>query len=202
MFIFIRHGEKTENDSINLSSAGYVRRNELPNFFINKYNKLNIPERLIAMKQHTLYTSNRPYQTVSLLAYELKLKIENNYTQKEILETVSTIMDDINKDTLICWEHKEMVEMIEKLIYEMYNYKIKLKWGKNPSKNEEDSNDYTSIWVIDPINHTLNVYSQFDVIYNDDLQRYDVSYNNVSNKPFFTLNLKQSYFQKFKALFW
>jgi hypothetical protein len=203
MFIFIRHAEKSEKDDINLSSAGFVRRNELPYFFIKKYNnKLNIPERIIAMKQHTEHTSNRPYQTVSFLGYELKIKIENEFKRKEINEAISTIIDDINTDILICWEHTEMVEMIERLIHKMYNYKIKLKWGKNPLSYTEDHKDYTSIWVLDPIKHTLNVYNQLEVIYNDKLSRYDVIYDNVKNVPLFTISLGKTYLTWIKSFFY
>jgi hypothetical protein len=191
MLIFIRHGEKSKKDDINLSSAGYVRRNHLPNFFLNKkLHSFNIPERIIAMKQPHATSSNRPYQTVSMLGYELNTKIENDYTLIEIDPIVKSLLKE-EKDTLICWEHVELAKMVQHYIHKKYNKKYNLSWGKNPFSNKDSDDDYTSVWIINK--DTLYVYNQFDVIYNDNKECYDIDYSQLQKEPFFSIQLNKTF---------
>ena len=195
MYIFIRHGEKSKNDNIHLSRVGYVRRNELPHFFKNQKNKhINIPEKIIAMKQHNIDSSNRPFETVSMLSHDLNIPIEHNYTQTQIDDIVDHLLDKntTHLDTLICWEHEELTVIVKKLIQKIYNNKFKLYWGRIPILNTHSDNDYTSIWVVDTIKHYLYVYNEFDIIYNEKLDCYDIDYSTLQNRPFFSLKLNKS----------
>ena len=186
MLIFIRHGEKSKNDDINLSSAGYVRRNHLPYFLLNKkQHSFNIPERIIAMKQH------HSYQTVSMLGYELNVPIENDYTLTEIDPVVKLLLHE-EKDTLICWEHVELAKIVQQYIHKKYNKKYTLNWGKNPFSNKDSEDDYTSIWIINK--DTLYVYNQFDVVYNDKKECYDIDYSQFQKEPSFMIQLNKTLF--------
>jgi len=197
MLIFIRHGEISKNDNLNLSSAGYVRRNTLSEFFLQKYNKnLNIPEHIIIPLQQNIC-----FQTVSLLAYDSKLKIEKVNTEHSDFDNlVSVLKKNINTDILVCMDHYQLIKLIESLIYKIYKKKIKLKWSKNPL-NKEDIDDYSSIFVFDPIKHVLNVYNQFDVIYNEKYKRYDVDFNNIQENPIISINFNKTYIQWIKSFF-
>ena len=191
MLIFIRHGEKSKNDDINLSSAGYVRRNHLPYFLLNKkQHSFNIPERIIAMKQHHSTSSNRPYQTVSMLGYELNVTIENNYTSTEIDSVVNLLLHE-EKNTLVCWEHVELANIVQQYIHKKYNKKYTLNWGKNPFSNKDIEDDYTSIWIINK--DILYVYNQFDVVYNNKNECYDIDYSQLQKEPSFIIQLNKTF---------
>jgi hypothetical protein len=201
MIIFITHAEKSKINYDSLSNEGYVRRNTLSEFFINKYNKhLNTPEYILIPNKAD---NNACIQTVSMLAYELRLNVNNIYTDEtdtNFYNIMSFVKKNINNDILICWNKEELVKLVEKMIFYFYNKKITLKWGRNPLTKEH--NDSSTIWVIDPIKHTLNVYNQFDVIYNEKYKRLDVNYDSVKIDPILSINIKNtSYIQRIKSLF-
>ena len=185
MYIFIRHGEKTKADDVNLSNIGYARRNELGNFFYTKKNKnLNDPDILVAMKQKNIHTSNRPYQTLFLVSYIYNKIIENDYYVEETSDIVNKY-NNTNNNILFCWEHDKLVEIVEKYIKKFYNKNIKLNWGKDPLKIKNNEKDYSSIWVLDFEKHELKVYNEFEV--NKNLS---INYSNFSVEPLFILKLK------------
>jgi hypothetical protein len=97
-------------------------------------------------------------------------------------------------------DHSQLIKLIESLIYKIYKKKIKFKWSKNPL-NKEDIDDYSSIFVFDPIKHVLNVYNQFDVIYNEKYKRYDVDFNNIQENPIVSINFNKTYIQWIKSFF-
>jgi hypothetical protein len=197
MLIFIRHGEKSKHDDINLSRQGYVRRNTLPSFFIQQKNKhLNVPERIFCMKQHKIDSSNRPFQTVTMIGHQLSKQVEAIYTQTEIKEMVSVLENVIqtdSQDVLVCWEHEELAIMVQTLIKKLYpkNTVGKLHWGRVPISTHDSDEDYTSIWVVDPIKHYLYVYNEFDVIHDSKEDIYSVDYSQVQIKPLFSIYLNQ-----------
>ena len=38
---------------------------------------------------------------------------------------------------------------------------MNLKWNKNPEATYDSLNDFSTIWIIDPTDHTLKVYNYF-----------------------------------------
>ena len=154
--IFIRHGEKTKKDSVNLSSLGYKRAEELIRYF-EKSKNLILPEKIIVMKQAHKDSSNRSYETVQPLANHLNLKISDHYKREEIKEVVEYIKEQESKYSiiLICWEHSYIPKIIEKLL----NLKHELKWGLNPE--EEENDNFTAVWLLE--NYKLSVYKQADI---------------------------------------
>ena len=200
MFIFIRHGEKSKKDNINLSEIGFIRRNNLPEFFTKKKNiNIKIPQRIIVMKQHHPDTSNRPLQTVSVLADVLKINIENDYKSSQISEVINSFYNT-NKTVLICWEHIDLALIVESYINKVFNKNIKLHWGKNPLASYDSNTDYTSIWIID--DNKLKVYNLFDVIYDSRYDYYNIDYSKVTSEPIFVLELSEpGIYYKIKSYF-
>lgn len=181
--ILIRHGEKENSDGsvqdVDLSSNGYKRANELPDFFKNHLpDNINKPDVIIAMKQENNKHSNRPVETVTPLSKALNIPIIADSKQSEITQAVN----DINKFgedkvVLVCWEHKSLTK-IAKLLGAPVN-----SWGYNPQAKKDDDKNYDAIWVITKISDTkaeLEVYKEFSVLDNG-----EISYDGVSNLPLF-----------------
>ena len=162
-----------------------------PDFFTKKKNEnIKVPERIIAIKQHHQDTSNRSFQTVSVLANILNIDIENDYKYNEIDKVINSFYNS-DKTVLVCCEHVEMALMVESLIYKMYNIFIKLHWGKNPLTNYDSNHDYTSMWVID--DNKLMVYNMFDVIYDSKYEYYNIDYSKVTLEPQFIYQLNNNH---------
>jgi hypothetical protein len=181
--IFIRHGEKENSDGsvqdVDLSSNGYKRANELPNFFKNHLpDNISKPDVIIAMKQENSEHSNRPVETVDPLSKAFNIPIIANYKQSEINQSV----EDINKFgedkvVLVCWEHQYLAKIAQLLGVPVNS------WGYNPQAKKDDGKNYDAIWVITKISDTkaeLAVYKEFSVLDNG-----EISYGKVSNLPSF-----------------
>jgi broad specificity phosphatase PhoE len=180
--IFIRHGEKTKDDPINLSNSGKLRANELVSYFQNS-SIVNKPDIIIAMKQNHIDSSNRPYETIKPLSDAYNITLINPYNRDQVDELVTMIISLDNKNVLICWEHSVIAEITEKLIKKKFNYKhLKLTWSDSPESGIEDDNDYSSMWIIQ--NNMFEVYKQFDIYSN-----FMISYSNVKNDPTYSKNL-------------
>jgi len=143
--IFIRHGEKTKKDPINLSNKGFERARELVSFFINNtnYELLKTPDKIIAMKQAHKKSSNRPYQTVTPLAEYLSINIFSPFKRDQIEELVDYIKNMEFNCLLICWEHS----CIPKIVSRLLNTNHELIWGLNP-ESKEISNNYSAVWIL------------------------------------------------------
>lgn len=157
--IFIRHGEKINYDNdvepVHLSEDGYKRADMLPNFFIkNRPHGINIPDVLISMKQHKKHTSNRAYETIEPLSKALELPIYDEYLASETNEIVDILIHNYkNKTVLVCWEHKYLVEIVNKIGINVKS------WGLKPFKDEH--NDcYDAVWVVE--DNVLSIYKEFD----------------------------------------
>ncbi|MDQ7094477.1 phosphoglycerate mutase family protein [Desulfosporosinus sp. PR] len=180
--IFIRHGEKENSDGriqkADLSSNGYKRANELPDFFKNHLPaNISKPDVIIAMKQKTSKNSNRPFETVEPLSKALNIPIIANYKKTEIGQAVEDINKfGENKVVLVCWEHQNIVKMAQLLGAPVNS------WGYNPQA-QKDNKNYDAIWVITKIDDTkaeLAVYKEFSVLDNG-----EISYGGVSNLPLY-----------------
>ena len=198
MIIFIRPCERSYYNYGDLSSQGLVRRNNLSSFFkMKSINKLNTPELIISEENEM--DEKICYQTVVMLSHELSINLQQ---YKSIDDVLSSIEKNMEKDILVCWQHEELMLIIERLIKHLYNYNVKLKWNKNPLENCHDINDHTSIWVLDNINHKLHIYNSFDVIYKQKLYRFDIDYTCISKEPIYTFDLNYSYLNWLKSFFY
>ena len=102
--IFIRHGEKTNDDDVNLSPVGQVRAMELPNYFNRMITdgKFEKPDFIVAMKQKKKgKSSNRPVQTITPLADQLGLPIHHDFIQDETLSAAQIINQPSNLGAVV-----------------------------------------------------------------------------------------------------
>lgn len=196
MFIFVRESERSKINNINLSNIGFVRRNHLPNFLINRKNpKINVPEIIITMKKDINdEVSNLTYQSVAMLAIELKLKIINEFSSKNINDLVDFLIKNKEKDILICWKYDELTKIIQILLNKILKCNVKLYWGSNPLSGKHQLSDYTSMWVLNE--KVLNVFYQYDVIYNNKFKSYDIDYSNFQKEPLFSKQFSINYLYK------
>jgi hypothetical protein len=187
--IFIRHGEKInklgEIEEVHLSENGFVRANELPNFFRNhRPSKINIPNIIIAMKQKKLdKSSNRTIESVTPLADYYKLPIISNHIVSEVDEEAYQISDiGEDKTVLVCWEHKYLVS-IAQILGAPVEY-----WGLDPSIDDDNGDDcFDAIWVLTKdINGDIDfdVFRQFSVADNG-----TISYNNITGEPILSMTI-------------
>ncbi len=164
--IFIRHAEKENEDGtikdVHLSAKGYIRANELPDFFMNHLpNEVHKPDLIIAMKQSHKKSSNRPVETVQPLAKALNIPLYAEYTQGET-DLAAKEINQYGKDktVLVCWEHEELVKIAKRLGAPVKS------WGSNPKAKKSDDNNYDAIWVLTKTSDdkpVFSVYKQFDI---------------------------------------
>ncbi|CRL60956.1 histidine phosphatase family protein [Proteus vulgaris] len=110
--VFIRHGEKPDNESGQLTCKGLNRSLALPNVLINQFGK---PDALFAAapKQSKLGNSLRSLQTLSPLAIKMSLPIHLNYHAKEIKELREDLLSQQYENSVIfiAWEHDNLVKV-------------------------------------------------------------------------------------------
>lgn len=113
--LIIRHAEKPETGD-DLSPEGYKRAEALVPYFESNpaVTRYGTPVAIYAMKpadDGSGDESRRPIETVTPLAQSLGLRIQANYTRKELQPLVDEIMSTPAYDgkmVLICWEHKKI----------------------------------------------------------------------------------------------
>ena len=188
MIMMIRHGEKTVNGTdlhVDLSPAGQVRANELPNFFMKHMpSDLKLPDVLVAMKQKSPKDSDRPVETITPLATALDLPIHADFTQEEHLQVANKIetLGD-NRTVLLCWEHCNLVS-IAQILGAPVTY-----WGLDPSTDASNNGDcFDAIWVLsrdEAHRHKFRIYREFDVLPPNNL----IDYTNALPTPVFSVDL-------------
>ncbi len=120
--IVIRHGEKPPTGN-ELNEKGWQRAYALPTFFFTnkEFKNLGLPVAIFAMKPSEDDWSNRPVETVTPLAKALNLKIHNKFSRNELDGLVEDIFSDKDYDgkvVLICWAHKKLDNIAQKLGWE------------------------------------------------------------------------------------
>jgi hypothetical protein len=197
--IFIRHGEKVnkagEIEPVHLSENGFIRANELPNFFrTQRPQKINIPDIIFAMKQvkKSKDSSNRPIETITPLAELFKIPIVSNHILSEVDEEAYQISDlGHDKTALVCWEHKYMVN-IAQILGAPVEY-----WGLDPSFDDDNGSDcFDAIWVLtrdanDDVH--FDIFKQFSVS-----ETGVISYDNVSKEPILSMVMQPKKHNKHK----
>lgn len=184
MFIFIRESEHSDMNNLYLSNTGFVRRNHLSHFFINKKNpKINIPEKIVCMTQ-----KQSSFQSVIMLSIDLNIKV---HEFDDINNLVDFLIENKDNDILICWKYDEIHKIAENLIYKLFKTKIKLCWGKNPLNKKQQENEYSIIWVLN--NNKFQVFPLYNVIYNEIRYCYDISYSQFTIHPIFTKQFTTSF---------
>jgi broad specificity phosphatase PhoE len=117
--LIIRHAEKADNDSVDLSEKGKQRARALPDLFKKSERRrrtLPSPDFIFATKDSK--ESHRPRETVKPLAKRLGLKINDDYANKDFAKLAHALLHDpryAGKTVLICWHHGTIPELAAKL---------------------------------------------------------------------------------------
>src|SRR5512143_3438134 len=118
--LIIRHAEKPEpeSDDPGLNSAGQARAQAYRAYFKNyRFNTqpIKLDHLFAAADRHK---SHRPRLTLEPLAQELGLAINSNYKYDDPERLAADILKKTkyhNSRILICWEHKEIPNLVKAL---------------------------------------------------------------------------------------
>lgn len=109
--IFVRHGEKPNNDSGQLTCKGLNRALALPSVLISQFGQ---PDALFASapKQSKLGSSLRAVQTITPTAIKVSLPIHLNFHAKETKELRKELLSQQYENSVIfiAWEHDNLVK--------------------------------------------------------------------------------------------
>ncbi|EGT0659669.1 histidine phosphatase family protein [Proteus mirabilis] len=139
--VFIRHGEKPDNDSGQLSCQGLNRALALPNRLITQFGQ---PDALFAAapKQNKLGNSLRSLQTLTPLAVKTSLPIHLNYHAKEIDPLRNKLLSEEYQNSVIfiAWEHDNLVKVVRDIMAQ---------FGGDPKAIPKwESGDFDSIYIL------------------------------------------------------
>lgn len=111
VIVFVRHGEKPNNDSGQLTCKGLNRALALPDVLIAQF---GMPDALFASapKQNKLGSSLRAVQTITPTAIKVSLPIHLNYHAKETKELQKALLSSQYENSVIfiAWEHDNLVK--------------------------------------------------------------------------------------------
>lgn len=139
--VFVRHGEKPENGSGQLTCKGLNRALALPDILISRYGR---PNAIFASapKENKLGSSLRPLTTITPTAIRLSMPINLNYHATDISGLSNALLSKGNKDSLsfVSWEHKNLVVAAKEIVK---------KEGGDPNVIPEwPGSDFDSIYVL------------------------------------------------------
>lgn len=110
--VFVRHGEKPDNDSGQLTCKGLNRALALPNVLMSQFGQ---PAALFAAasKQNKLGHSLRSIQTMTPTAIRVSLPIHLHYYAKETKALQEALLDKQYENAVIfiAWEHDNLVKV-------------------------------------------------------------------------------------------
>ena len=138
--IFIRHGEKPDNGSGQLTCKGLNRSLALPTVLVSRFGP---PTAIFASApdQSNTGSSLRALSTVTPLAVQLSVPVNLEYHATDVKRLAKQITRDKAPLTLVAWEHNNLIKLI-KAIMQRYNADSALvpaSWPKT---------DYDSIYVL------------------------------------------------------
>jgi hypothetical protein len=122
MILLVRHAEKPadEENSPHLSALGKKRAAALPELFRGTKQRpspLPLPDLIFAAKSSK--NSQRPVETVALLAQQLRLPVIADYDDEtDVDRLVTDLLNDpryAGKKILICWRHDSLADLAHKL---------------------------------------------------------------------------------------
>lgn len=112
--LLIRHAEKPDGPSIDLSPQGQERAKALPALFAK--GTFPKPDFLFATRKSK--HSNRPIETVTPLAAALQLKIDARFADDQYDQLAAELLTNpryAGKTVLICWHHGKLPELAQAL---------------------------------------------------------------------------------------
>ncbi|QKX63754.1 uncharacterized protein TRUGW13939_10925 [Talaromyces rugulosus] len=113
----IRHGEKPDDGDPGLSSVGAQRAQCLRSVF-GASSQYNIGY-ILAQAYKSDGSRDRPYETVEPLAEDLGLTVDTSCDRDDPKCVKDAVKDyDGEGNILICWEHKALTDIVDKLGYD------------------------------------------------------------------------------------
>lgn len=144
--VFIRHGEKPDDDKGQLNCKGLNRALALPDMLINKYGK---PDFIFAAgttkrtdKSGVQYSYIRPLMTIEPTAVRLDLPVETRFAYDDISSLQEELAETAYRraTVFITWEHHLLYEMVKHFMVSL---------GGDPHQVPDwPANDFDSIYVL------------------------------------------------------
>lgn len=143
--VFVRHGEKPDNNSGQLTCRGFNRALALPQVLIGRYGK---PEAIFAAgpKKNKPGSSQRALTTMTPTAIRLSLPVNIQYHADEITELQTALLDERYRNAVVyvSWEHHNLEQVVKNI--------IAAEGGDPQQATKWPGNDFDSIYVL-TINH-------------------------------------------------
>ncbi|MEM8074720.1 histidine phosphatase family protein [Morganella morganii subsp. sibonii] len=111
--VFLRHGEKPDNDSGQLTGKGLNRALALADLLISRYGRADALY-AAAPKQSKLGNSLRSLQTITPVAIRLSLPVHLEFHAKETKALRDALLDKAHHrhTVFVVWEHDNLVKKI------------------------------------------------------------------------------------------
>ncbi len=137
--ILIRHAEKPDYKSENLSPQGFLRADALANIFERQpfIKQFGNADFIFSTKYVPGKSSHRSFQTVEPLSKKLSLQINNQYLTEEYKSLAHELLTNPiydNKSVFVAWTHSYLVQFADQL-------------GSAPAR-KWNSSIFDRMWVI------------------------------------------------------
>ena len=143
--VFVRHGEKPDNNSGQLTCKGLNRALALSEVLISRFGK---PEAIYAAgpKKNKPGSSMRALTTITPTAIRLSLPVNIQYHADDIADLQTALLDDRfrNAVVFVSWEHHNLVQVVKNI--------ITAEGGDPQQVTKWPGSDFDSIYVL-TINH-------------------------------------------------
>lgn len=158
--IFIRHGEKSSDDNVNLSHKGIMRARYLTEYLLHPYKDFTAPTSAYIMYLKGHNKSDRCRQTLQPTIQSGRLTYK--MVQRSKTESLAHQLAQLASTVVICWEHTRIVDFLNVLIGDQ----MVTSWGLNPESDTDDSECFDATWVCDVDDHNvrLRIYRQFNIV--------------------------------------
>ncbi|AFJ46003.1 histidine phosphatase family protein [Shimwellia blattae] len=114
-FIFIRHGEKPDNGSGQLTCKGLNRSLALPTVLVSRFGP---PGAIFASApdQSNTGSSLRALSTVTPLAVQLSVPINLEYHAADVKRVAKRLTRDKQPVILVAWEHHNLIRVVKSIL--------------------------------------------------------------------------------------
>lgn len=150
--VFLRHGEKPDNDSGQLTGKGLHRALVLADLLITRYGRADALY-AAAPKQSKLGNSLRSLQTITPVAIRLSLPVHLEFHAKETKALRDALLDKAHHrhTVFVVWEHDNLIKVVRDI--------LKQTGGDYAGIPAWPRDDFDSLWVLTIIrkNEEINI---------------------------------------------
>ncbi|MBT0333402.1 histidine phosphatase family protein [Morganella morganii subsp. morganii] len=139
--VFLRHGEKPDNDSGQLTGKGLNRALALADLLIARYGKADALY-AAAPKQSKLGNSLRSLQTITPVAVRLSLPVHLEFHAKETKALRDALLDKAHHGhtVFVVWEHDNLIKVVRDILKQTGgDYSDMPAWPRD---------DFDSLWIL------------------------------------------------------